>query len=364
MRIAVVLGLLQEQYPFQSWYQMTLVAKLATAYPQTEILLVVSNNNYVPTPLPANITLQQIPARKDTYLSQAYWYNTKLPLALRKWKPDVFLQAGTRCSTVLRTPQLWWYHEPVVTTPVKYLASLYEKRTQHVIGKSAAAASAVHLTHITHIPQVAAKAITLPVTALPQIQPLNYEQREQVKDGYTDSREYFLVLLEKDTLSQFTNLLKAFSRFKKWQQSNMKLVFIGLAPDAATLQKLSSYKYREDVVMVTQPDGQQLQALLSAAYALLYLPAYTQLAPVVNTMQAEVPVVVFNNEPNVALLGDTVMYGNAADIEQLSHQMIQLYKDETGRSRMIQRAAQWLQQRSLDNLLHELYDALQKLVQH
>jgi glycosyltransferase involved in cell wall biosynthesis len=141
----------------------------------------------------------------------------------------------------------------------------------------------------------------------------------------------------------------------------MKLVIAGTMPPAIILDKLSSYKYREDVVLVPMPDDGQWHALLAAAYALVYLPAYTHAAPVANAMQAQVPVIIHDNQANHAIWGDAVLYSKPEDTAHLSQQLIHLYKNESSRSNMIARAAALQQANSFNTMLHQLCTSLQQL---
>lgn len=98
---------------------------------------------------------------------------------------------------------------------------------------------------------------------------MNWEEKEQVKDTYTGGREYFLFAGDIFPPDHIIILLKAFSHFKKWQLSNMKLVLAGKAnkKTAKLKDKLTTYKYREDVVIIENPSPDISDTLLQAAYA-------------------------------------------------------------------------------------------------
>ena len=101
---------------------------------------------------------------------------------------------------------------------------------------------------------------------------MEWEEREQIKEKYTAGTEYFLYpgpLYPPDPL---IILLKAFSHFKKWQQSNMKLVLAGPASRKTKQlkEKLATYKYREDIAIIEDPGAAALTELTTAAYALVF----------------------------------------------------------------------------------------------
>ena len=47
-----------------------------------------------------------------------------------------------------------------------------------------------------------------------------------IKAMQADNNEYFISILKDDNEEDFTLLLRAFSKFKKWQQSSMKLLLL------------------------------------------------------------------------------------------------------------------------------------------
>lgn len=102
---------------------------------------------------------------------------------------------------------------------------------------------------------------------------MEWEEREQLKEKYAGGTEYFLYTGPIYPPDPLITLLKAFSHFKKWQQSNMKLVLAGAAnrKTKKLKDKLGTYKYREDVLIIENPDPGITQELTAAAYAPVYL---------------------------------------------------------------------------------------------
>lgn len=98
---------------------------------------------------------------------------------------------------------------------------------------------------------------------------MEWEEKEAIKEKYTNGTDFFLFngpLYPPDTL---ISLLKAFSAFKKWQQSSLKLVLAGPSgkKTAELKGKLESYKYREDVILLENPTSLTVQELTEATYA-------------------------------------------------------------------------------------------------
>src|SRR3978361_852222 len=88
---------------------------------------------------------------------------------------------------------------------------------------------------------------------------------------YAGGKEYFVVA-GSPALSSLLSVLKAFSRFKKLQKSNMQLVVAvrNISRNADFMEKLDSYKYRNEVFLCDRLPAEDEMKLVSAAYALLY----------------------------------------------------------------------------------------------
>ena len=84
-----------------------------------------------------------------------------------------------------------------------------------------------------------------------------WHEKIMIKAMQADNNDYFLSILNDDDEDNFTFLLHAFSKFKKWQQSSMKLLLLPKyeAFDKKIFEKLKTYKYREDVRLLENLEG-------------------------------------------------------------------------------------------------------------
>jgi glycosyltransferase involved in cell wall biosynthesis len=153
------------------------------------------------------------------------------------------------------------------------------------------------------------------------------EERERVKGQIAEGKEYFFTDINGVAVSAVINLLKAFSLFKKRQLSNMKLVLAGEG-DAAIIEKLDSYKYRQDVCLCPKVAGDQA----GGAYAVISLPRRDSLGlDVLNAWKAGVPVIASEDR-------EAVLRVPAGDPAALADGLKSLYKDEVLRNELIGKA--------------------------
>ncbi|MDI9365727.1 MAG: glycosyltransferase [Flavobacterium sp.] len=178
----------------------------------------------------------------------------------------------------------------------------------------------------------------IPGAAHAIFKPLNYIETNVVKDGYADGREYFLAVASAFTFIEFINLLKAFSDFKKWQKSSMKLLVLGHIADYKNQlsDKIATYKYRDDVELLdTEPLDVEAK-LFGAAYAVLSLANQSQYhLPILQAFQANVPIICIDNNSFSQAINNAVLTIPKNDVEAIANKLKLLYRDENLRSQKI-----------------------------
>ena len=148
----------------------------------------------------------------------------------------------------------------------------------------------------------------------------------------------FLVVANTLSTAHFIDILKAFSLFKKWQQSNMKLLIAAgvntTKKDVA--EKKNTYKYKDDVVLLANDDEAILAKIMAAAYCVLYPQVSVDFnTPIVEALQVGVPVIATNDSNIKELAAEAAIYINANSPEALAEKMQLIYKDEILRSKLI-----------------------------
>ena len=170
-------------------------------------------------------------------------------------------------------------------------------------------------------------------TAVPDhFVPLEYGPAEEVRAQYTGGSAYFVCtgVAGRDSI---TWVLKAFSRFKKRQKSSMKLVVVGYN-DAAMKQPLMQYRFRQDVVLLSNLETEEEARLYGAAYALVDGGRGRSRTTLIKALQCGIPVLTI--AANHSLLQEAALYFEPEDQLQLAEQMMLVYKDENARARIIE----------------------------
>lgn len=276
-----------------------------------------------------------------------YWYDVALPRALKKLGADVLVSLDGMASLTTKVPQC------LVVQGFPFLHSgeghpknhlrYYKYYTPRFLKKanSIAAVSQFVKDEMLQQYKVPHQKISVVYSAAsPIFKPLPWEEHAGIKEQYTEGKEYFIYTGAIHPDKNLLNLLKAFSKFKKWQRSGFKLVLAGPLhwKGDAFLELLKTYKYRNDVVLLNEVGEADKARLLGAAYALVYPSFYEGFGlPVLEAIQCEVPVLTSADSAMQEIAGEAALYFNPHDVDSMAQQLMTIYKDEDKRSRLIEK---------------------------
>lgn len=204
--------------------------------------------------------------------------------------------------------------------------------------------SETHRQKLTHLhPPLQEKVVAAKPVIKDTFTPQSYENKLRAKEEFAGEKEYFAFADFETGKEEFLNLLKAFSAFKKMQQSGWKLV-VALRSRLSTKEKeellkpLSNFKYRGDANVINEPDDETVSMLVSGAYALISTSEkIIYNLPVLEALVCNTPAIalrseVFNDYPEM------VLEATNSDPDSFAEKMMFLYKNENKRSRLSQMA--------------------------
>jgi len=299
-----------------------------------------------------------------------FWYDIKVPAVLRKYKADVFVSCDGFCSLRTTRPQclvlhdLAFLHFPSAIRRSHLL--FYKKYTPKFLSKATAIATVSEFSKRDIRDQYGTDTARIDVVynGVKNIfQPLSNEEKAATKEKYTEGKEYFVYAGAIHPRKNLMNLLKAFSVFKKRQQTNMKLVLAGrLAWQYETFTKsLQSYKYRNDVVMTGYVEEAELARIIGSAYGLIYPSLFEGFGvPVLEAMRCEVPVITSAGSAMQEIAGDAALYADAESHTAIAEKMMRLYKDEQLRKELIQKGRKLAATYTWDKTAKLLWQTIEK----
>lgn len=300
-------------------------------------------------PFATNIKLQTTQRQSNHPLLRRWWYVFRLPSLLKKQKASLLIAADGRFSASARLPQCLLLEGPemagiqknVLLQKAKTVITFSEHSRKQLVANTSLTGTNIH---------------TIPAAADKIFHPAGAEEKQEVKEKYTGGREYFICT---GSANNLVNLLKAFSSFKRMQQSAMKLVLVTTPGKNAQqeLQHLSAYKYREDVVVTGCLTDNEKAKLLGAAYALVNPVVTDNLGRrVLEAAQSDIPVITTSRSPFEGQ--DAILFADMEDHTDIAAQMMLLYKDETLRNQLIQKGRALALQYDIHKTAARLWDAV------
>ena len=190
---------------------------------------------------------------------------------------------------------------------------------------------------------------------------LSWTEAESIKTQHTAGRDFFLFTGDIDDRHRLIELLKAFSLFKKWQQSNMQLVIAGypVLQTGAFEEQLASYKYRHDVILLKNLPQHEIATLTAAAYAVVY-PAEQNILSLtlLQAIQCGVAIIASDTEANRQLTDTAIWVDNNHLQEGFANAMMLLYKDENQKQQLVEKVKEQAGSFAREKMLGEVWQSI------
>jgi glycosyltransferase involved in cell wall biosynthesis len=341
MRIAIIVPPFGNQLPDQASQILVhdWIVDLARRHPATHWAVVgpAAIGNASETP---NLSHLALDSRPDG-LAGRWWHRRKLHKLITGWQAHRVINLDAESHVPAGLPQTLVLHTDWATSAKPFFAGRPAKR---------------RLKQVTDVQQIAVplpwqqewlqnrygKApVEIQITGAgttPHFRPASWAQRESWKEEFARGQEYFLYATPAQASSELLTLLKGFSAFKKRQRSGMKLVLMitegSITP--ALHQKLDTYKYRDDLVVLYPPDLSRLADCCAGSYAVLTHDAFCYGWWLTGSMKCGVPMVAVHQPATIDLLGEAGVYVEAWKADLLAEAMMLLYKDEAQRRQLIE----------------------------
>ncbi|MHB1921502.1 MAG: glycosyltransferase family 4 protein [Chitinophagaceae bacterium] len=310
------------------------------------------------------------PPARDPFLWW-WWLEWRIPAALKKYRADLFFSPDGFLSKRTLVPTLIVMHD----LAFEQYPDLLEKRRSRYLRKNSPlfARKAAGIATVSEFSRedicnrygISPAKIQVIYNGVSEIfHPLEWEEREQVKEQFAGGCEYFICVGAIHPRKNLLQLLRAFSLFKRRLRSSMKLILVGRVAWMGEdfLEALKTFYFRGDVVLTGYVKAQVLASLVGAAYALVYPSLWEGFGlPVVEALSCRVPVVASQRSGIPEAGGDAALYFDPDNLEDFASQLTLIYKDEPLRTRLISQSSEQAARFNWNQTAEALWKALESI---
>lgn len=373
MVIAVDTRFLQsDEMPELREFTKEVFTRLAAQHPEHAFIFFIDDKADKETALLNNISTVVLTPKPVNFLLYKWWYDVKVSRALKKNKASLFIATYGLGSLTTAIPQILIIRDLSFLEKPAYFPfnsfSFYKKYIPYFIKKSKAVvalSSSIkqQLVNLFKMKEEEVYKISGSVNKL--FKPIEWHEKELIKEQYAAGCEYFVFTGGLYAVHNLLHVLKAFSIFKKWQKTNMKLVIItgGEVDFEKVFNKIQTYKYRNEIFIRNDTSLTQKASIVAAAYAMIFPSFYDGFAtPVIEAMKCGVPVITADNTSMMEIAANAALYADPANPKAIADQMKKIFKDEQMRSELIEAGKQRVDLFDWDKTAAALYTLVEQIV--
>ncbi len=284
----------------------------------------------------AENTITYILIESNSRFALKWWYAVKLKSILKKLKPAAVIDLNG-IAVAVKIPQLIVADQALLTknkNDVSVINKMATAKFQQTVNKANCAITysenkASDLNKETKLKNC---IHAIRVTPPDNFRKFEWHEKIMIKAMHADNHDYFISVIYDNAEDDFTILLRGFSIFKKWQQSNMKLLLLPKYEsfDKIIHEKLKTYKYRDDVNLLEDLDETAVVSALASAHSFIHFSSgFADLMILSIALKCALPIIIFKDQDVEEYLDDAAYFTRDRLPESLGNALINLYKDES-----------------------------------
>lgn len=309
------------------------------------------------------------PQARHPFLYYA-WFQFSVKSILTKMQPDLFLSPdgflslGAKCKQLPVMHDINFLHHP---KDVKWLTSKYYNYYFPKFAKQATRIATVS----EYSKQDISKNYKIDTTKIDVVynginsffKPIDEFVKTTTKKKFANGCDYFVYVGSLHPRKNISTLIKAFGKFKKEKNTKVKLVLAG--PNYWGMSDIYNQIKLEgiegEVIFTNRLHNDDLALVLGSAIALTFIPYYEGFGiPLVEAMQAEVPIITSNVTSLPEIAGDAALLVNPLEVDEIKSAMIKVWQDDTLRTDLIAKGIIQKQKFSWEKSSDLLWESIKK----
>lgn len=352
------------------WFTYQTLKRITVNNPQHHFVFLFDRNYDEEFIFADNITPIILPPQARHPILYYIWFQHSVKSLLNRMQPDLFFSPDGFLSLGAKCNQLPVIHDLNFVEHPKDLKWLTSKYYNHYFPKFAAHAGRI-ATVSEYSKQEIIKNYSIDSAKIDVVynginaffKPLKGSDKIAVKNKFTSDKNYFVSVGSLHPRKNIINLIHAFAAFKTDSRSDIKLVLAG--PHFWGLSEINTAietnKLKDDVIFTGRLDNEELALVLGSALALTFIPYYEGFGiPLIEAMQAQVPIITSNVTSLPEVAGNAALFVNPFNRDEIKNAMLKLYQDEGLRNDLIKKGLQQKEKFSWDKSAELLWTSIEK----
>ena len=322
--------------------------KLALKHPTHQFLMLHQKQNVIKKDLPENIKPVKLKYAHNIGVYHAVLNQIQLRAYLKKFKVDYYFSSNEASIAIKNITKIAFLHH---TKAIKQKQKF--KKTNNADFLIATNEYVFEKT-IKTIPEYKNKAKMIPY-GVERMEPISVDDSIKIKQQHSAEKDFFLAVQNGCSTAQLLVILKSFSAFKKWQQSNFKLIiYIDEKQVKSSKKLLGNYKYRSDVLLINKTED--FVTMFGAAYAVVFGGSETNFIEMYQlAFKYKIPMLLPEDEHYKAIAKNAAVYGDLSE-KTIAEKLIMLYKDESLRNTIIDNMSKESAQLQWEDISEKLWN--------
>jgi len=296
------------------------------------------------------------------------WLQVSVKGILNRMKPDLFLSTdgflalGATCKQLPVIHDINFLHHPKDS---KWLTSRYYNYYFPKFAREAARIATVSefsKKEISRHYKIDPDKIDVVYNGIHSFfKPLDEITKQKTREKFSYGKNYFVSVGSLHPRKNIPALIKAFSLFKKESHSDLKLVLAGPGFwGLADIHKaLDDSGVKEDIIFTGRLSDDELANVLGSALALTFIPYYEGFGiPLVEAMEAEVPIITSNVTSLPEVAGDAALLVDPKEVTDIKNAMLRIFHEENLRKVLIAKGIIQKQKFSWDKSAELLWESI------
>lgn len=297
------------------------------------------------------------------------WFELQIPRILKKYKADLFFSPDGYLSLGTRIRQLAAIHDINFAHRPKDLPWLKAKYYNHFFPRFARKAKRIvtvsyfskeDLLRTYNIDEGKVDVVYNGVNTM--YTPTTEAEKMAARLKYSGGADYFLFIGSLHPRKNICGLLRAFDAFRTTIDSDTRLLIVGESMFKTSDIELAyeGMRYKDDVVFTGRLSNEELHQVLGASLALTFVPFFEGFGiPVIEAMNAGVPVICSNTTSLPEVGGHAVLYVDPFSMSQIKDAMVRLYTEKELRDTLIEKGFIQKEKFSWDKTAELLWGSIQ-----